>query len=152
MSCSHDSTLKFQLIRSISIGPIFYRDPCHLFLSLFLFGHEWKHKIIDQFFSKDSLSFNLLSHRWGSLCTLYTKLLQSQSLRVAWGQETSSEAAGVLVEAASSQGTNPNPPRGTGWSWLYCDCHKDPLSDQTPILPSSTHQRCLNYSYYLMAG
>ena len=34
---------------------------------------------------------------------------------------------------------NPKPPWGAGWSWVECGCHKVPISDQIPILPSSVH-------------
>ena len=58
-SCSHDSTLKFQLIRSISIGPIFYRDPCHLILND-LFFVKSKLKVILLFLPRFLTIFLLL--------------------------------------------------------------------------------------------
>ena len=53
--------------------------------------------------------------------------------------ESSLEAAGALVVAAPILGLIPNPSRGAGWSWVGCGCHKDPISDQISILPSSVH-------------
>ena len=42
------------------------------------------------------------------------------------------EAAGALVAAPPILGSIANPPRGVGWSWVGCGCHKDPISDQIP--------------------
>ena len=33
------------------------------------------------------------------------------------------EAAGALGAAAPILGSIPNPPWGTGWSWVGCGCH-----------------------------
>ena len=49
------------------------------------------------------------------------------------------EAAGALRAAALILESIPNPPGGAGWSWVGCGCHKVPISDQIPILPSSVH-------------
>ena len=47
--------------------------------------------------------------------------------------------AGALVAAAPILESISNPSGGAGWSWVGCGCHKDPISDQIPILPSSAH-------------
>ena len=46
--------------------------------------------------------------------------------------ESSLEAAGALVAAATILGSILNPPGGAGWSWFGCGCHKYPISDQIP--------------------
>jgi len=53
-------------------------------------------------------------------------LLARWSLRMAWGWESSLEAAGTLVAAAPSPGSILHHPGGAGWSWGRCGCHKDP--------------------------
>ena len=45
---------------------------------------------------------------------------------MAWGRESSLEAAGTLVVAAPSPGSILHHPGGAGWSWGWCGCHKDP--------------------------
>ena len=67
------------------------------------------------------------------------KLLWGWNLRMAWGRESSLEAAGTLVAAAPSPGSILHHPGGAGWSWGRCGCEKGPLSDRIPILPSSAH-------------
>ena len=37
------------------------------------------------------------------------------------------EASGALGAAASILESIPNPPRGKGWSWVGCGCHKFPF-------------------------
>ena len=49
------------------------------------------------------------------------------------------EAAGALVAAAPILESILHHPGGAGWSWVGCGCHKDPISDQIPILLSSAH-------------
>ena len=44
------------------------------------------------------------------------------------------EAAGVLGVATPILGSISNPPGGASWFLVRCDCHKDPISDQIPIL------------------
>ena len=52
---------------------------------------------------------------------------------MAWGQESSLEAAGTLVAAAPSPGSilhTPSAPGCVGWSWGRCGCHKDPCQTE----------------------
>ena len=69
---------------------------------------------------------------------------------MAWGRESSLEAAGALRAAAPSLGSIPNPPGGAGWSWRRCGCHRDP-----PVRPNSNSAEfctlvVLNHSCYVM--
>ena len=45
---------------------------------------------------------------------------------MAWGRESSLEAAGTLVVAAPIPGSILHHPGCVGWSWGRCGCHKDP--------------------------
>ena len=45
---------------------------------------------------------------------------------MAWGRESSLEAAGTLVAAAPSPGSILHHLGGAGWSWWRCGCQKDP--------------------------
>ena len=55
------------------------------------------------------------------------------------GRESSLEAPCALVATACTLGSIQNPPWGVGWSLVGCGCHKDPDSDQIPILLCSVH-------------
>jgi len=64
------------------------------------------------------------------------KLLRGWNLRMAWGRESSLEAVGTLVAAASSWGSflhHPSARGGVDWSWGWCGCPKGPLSNWIPI-------------------
>ena len=42
------------------------------------------------------------------------------------------ETVGALGVAAPILESSSNPSGGAGWSWVGCDCQKDPISDQIP--------------------
>ena len=45
---------------------------------------------------------------------------------MAFGQESSLKADGAIVVDASSPGSIPNPYWSAGWSWVKCNCYRDP--------------------------
>ena len=71
---------------------------------------------------------------------------------MARGRESSMEAAGALGAASPILESIPNPPGGTGWSWVGCGCHKVPI-----YRPNSNSAKfhtwvVLNDSSYVVLG
>ena len=73
-----------------------------------------------------NINVNTLESVAGSI----TQASGTLNLRMAWVRESSMEAAGTLLMAASSPVSIPNPPWSADQSLEWCCCHKDPCQNK----------------------
>ena len=62
------------------------------------------------------------------------------------------EAAGALRVATLILESIPNPPRGAGWSWVGCGCHKVPNFRPNSNSAEFWAWAILNYNSYVVLG
>ena len=70
----------------------------------------------------------------------WSLVLERWNFRIAWGWKSFLEAAWCPCDSCTYPRINSRPPWSARWPLGLCGCHKDPLSDQIPILPSSAHR------------
>ena len=79
-------------------------------------------------------------------------VIEGLSLRMAWGRESSLEAAGALRAAAPILGSIPNSSWGWGWSWGWCSCHEDAIVRPNSSSAEFSALVVLNHSCYVKLG